>query len=105
MLDVKEPRQAARRQSGKRGRLPRANINISKVMGMDVGGVFARRRHALGMTQVEVAAISGITDGYISMIERNVCNASLFLLITLSESLGMTFSQVMLEAETRAKHV
>lgn len=48
-----------------------------------------KRRKALGLTQAQFIKESGITSGYLSLIERGRANPTLDMMVALSEAVGM----------------
>jgi DNA-binding XRE family transcriptional regulator len=46
------------------------------------------KRQAKGLTQAELAEVTGITAAYISVIERGRANPSLDMLVKLAEAIG-----------------
>jgi len=54
------------------------------------GEVVRRRRHALGISQEELADRSGLHRTYISQIERGLKSASLKAIVALAKALGVS---------------
>jgi transcriptional regulator with XRE-family HTH domain len=54
-----------------------------------VGGNFARLRRAKGLTQEEVEARSGISQQYLSSLERGRRNPTVITLFELAQALGV----------------
>lgn len=46
------------------------------------------RRRALGLTQVQLFEKTGITDAYISLVERGRANPTLDIMVKLAEAVG-----------------
>jgi len=55
-----------------------------------------RKKH--GLTLVELARQSGLTAGYISQLERNLCCPSIHALVNISSSLGVTIQWFLVSA-------
>ncbi|MGB0560502.1 MAG: helix-turn-helix domain-containing protein [Spirulinaceae cyanobacterium] len=67
-----------------------------------LGMLIKRQRRSLGISQEELGLRCGLDRTYISGLERGVRNPSLTALVTLSEGLNLTVSQLLenLEAES-----
>jgi transcriptional regulator with XRE-family HTH domain len=68
-----------------------------------IGRNFARIRHEKGLTQEEVANLSGFSQQYLSGLERGLRNPTVGTLSELAQSLGVTFWDLtMAEGSERA---
>lgn len=66
-----------------------------------LGAVLARRRGELGLTQLQVAKLTGHDRTHISDLERGKKNMSVVTLIGLARALRITPSALLREAERR----
>jgi transcriptional regulator with XRE-family HTH domain len=64
-----------------------------------VGVVFRKYREARGLSQRDLAAMTGHQRTHIGLIERGVGNPTLFLLDDFARALGTTLSSMIIEAE------
>jgi transcriptional regulator with XRE-family HTH domain len=62
-----------------------------------VGSNFARVRRASGLTQEELAARSGFTQGYLSDLERGRRNPTIVSLYELAQVLGVEVVELIAE--------
>ncbi len=99
MLNVKGRQLAQLRRSVRKEKRQRDNINVKQITGYDVGAVLKETRERKGWSQEDLAQESGISNCYISMIEKSRCNPTLFMLLTLSSSLQVPLSEILREAE------
>jgi transcriptional regulator with XRE-family HTH domain len=67
-----------------------------------VGRNFARLRQAKGLTQEEVEARSGISQQYISSLERGHRNPTVITLYLLAEALGVSHVELVAPDEEGA---
>jgi transcriptional regulator with XRE-family HTH domain len=64
-----------------------------------LGVVFRTHREARGLSQRDLAAMTGHQRTHIGLIERGVGNPTLFLLDDFARALGTTLSVMIIEAE------
>lgn len=70
-----------------------------------IGTRLRRRRRALHLTLSDVAAQSGLTEGYLSQVERDQANASVRTLQRLCEVLKLTVGDLFNQGESAASPV
>lgn len=68
-------------------------------MDLDIGGRLRAAREARGLSQRELAARSGLTNGTISLIEQNKTSPSIASLKSVLDALGLPLSAFFSEAE------
>lgn len=66
---------------------------------IDIGGRLRQVREARGLSQRELAARAGLTNGTISLIEQNKTSPAVASLKSLLDALAMTLSEFFSEAE------
>ncbi|HUF55101.1 MAG TPA: helix-turn-helix domain-containing protein, partial [Thermohalobaculum sp.] len=69
------------------------------MIAIDIGSRLRQVREARGLSQRELAARAGITNGTISLIEQNKSSPSVASLKSLLDALAMTLSEFFAEAE------
>ncbi|MCQ8186940.1 helix-turn-helix domain-containing protein [Streptomyces rugosispiralis] len=69
---------------------------------VSVGARLRRRRRALHLTLKDVADQAGLTEGYLSQVERDQANASVRTLQRLCEVLKLTVGDLFAQGEARA---
>lgn len=69
---------------------------------MDIGGRLKAKREERGLTQRDLAARAGLTNGAISLIEQNKSSPSVASLKRLLDAIPMTLSEFFAEVEERA---
>ncbi len=66
------------------------------------GEVIKRRRQARGISQEELADLTGLHRTYISQLERGLKSASLKTVVALAKALGVTADTLVREAQFSA---
>lgn len=66
---------------------------------MDIANVIKRRRTDLGMRQSQLAAMAGISEDYLSAIERGRRQPSMEVLGTIASALRVPAAYLVLQAE------
>lgn len=99
MRNVSVQQLAELRRAAKKAKHPVANHRPPAGIGYNLGAALRQAREKAGMTQVTLAAMSGVTEGYICQIENRRPNVSAFLLHTLAACLGMKLSEFIALAE------
>lgn len=62
------------------------------------GKAVRRTRHALGVSQEELAHLSGVDRSYMSSIERGGQNVGLMTISRIARALGVPVAELMMEA-------
>lgn len=70
-----------------------------------VGAAVRRRRKALGRTQGDVAARTGLTAAFLSQMERGLCAPSFSSLMRIAQALDTTVEALVRLPDTTAPHI
>lgn len=70
-------------------------------MNLAFGEIIRNIRKSLGLTQVQLAELSGLDDKYVSDIERAFKNPTLKTMTSLAEGLNIPLSELIKQAESR----
>lgn len=62
---------------------------------MTLGQKVKKRRRQLGMTQVELRAKTGLSQGYISMLEKGIFDPTASVIIKLAVALTMSADELL----------
>lgn len=78
---------------------PKENaVNHSSETSENLGTLLRQRRKAIGMTMKEVAKQAGLTEGFISQIERGISTPSLMTLYNVANALGTSIDSFLKQA-------